>query len=77
MLGLKVAQVNKGEEFESNPSGQWVKNRDYTQNPLGRAKRRRKLVTSPDYANPSGTTPAQTGVILDSGFPVNKIKQPI
>jgi hypothetical protein len=27
MLGLKVAQVNKGEEFESNPSGQWVLNR--------------------------------------------------
>jgi hypothetical protein len=30
---------------------------------------------APDYANPRRTTPAQTRVILDSGFPVNKIKQ--
>ena len=29
MLGLEVAQVNKGEEFESNLSGQLAKNRDY------------------------------------------------
>jgi hypothetical protein len=30
MLGLEVAQVNKGEEFEGNPSGQLAKNRDYS-----------------------------------------------
>lgn len=30
MLGLEVGQVNKGEEFESSPSGQLAKNRDYS-----------------------------------------------
>jgi len=35
------------------------------------------VLVGPDYANPRRTTPAQTRVILDSGFPVNKIKQPI
>ena len=32
MLGLEVAQVNKGEEFESNPSGQLAKNPHFTNN---------------------------------------------
>jgi hypothetical protein len=68
MLGLEVAQVNKGEEFESNPSGQLAKNRHSTslRFPFAcLANKRRKVVRTPFASYPS-TGPDGEGLQLSS-----------